>query len=142
MRPKQEAAPSPPPASPPAGGATVDRRGKAEADRSAPEPVVAEKADDQTATTKDEAKVAPEEELFRQAQKEATVGRCATALSIAQKVQRMNGDFYRRRIVGDPTLESCNQQQQRKAKSVAPSKTAPANQELNAPADADRKSAK
>ena len=107
------------------GAQSVDRRAEAAAPAApappattttaAPEPI-AEKTADQVA--KDEAKAPPEQALFRQAQQEAAGGRCGNALTIVQKIQRTNPEFYRKRIAGDPTLESCSSQ--RKAKTAAP----------------------
>jgi anti-sigma factor RsiW len=146
-RAKSEAAP-PAAASPPPSG---DRRGASdtEADKpapsAAPEPVAEEKAgkaDDQVAKdeAKAKAKTPPPEQEFRRAQQEATSGRCSSALTIVQTIQRANPEFYKRRIAGDPTLESCNSQ--RKNKSAAPAKSAPTNLEDSAPTNVDRKQAK
>jgi hypothetical protein len=72
----------------------------------------------------------PEQELFRLAQKQATSGLCVEALGNRDKIARMNAEFYRKRVAGDPSLRACEEQQQRSKR--------PARQKdgLRAPAEA------
>ena len=79
----------------------------------------------------------PEEQLFRQAQKDAAGGACSSALALSGKIAKMNPEFYRRRVAGDPTIDSCTTQ--RKAKKAAP---AAAPRTLDQENNAEVKSAK
>jgi anti-sigma factor RsiW len=60
---------------------------------------------------------APEEQLLVDAQKQAKGGRCGDALTITGKIARLNPAFYKRRVVGDPTIETCTTQQAAPARS-------------------------
>lgn len=62
----------------------------------------------------------PEQQLYRQAQKQAAGGQCADALTLTKKIEKMNPDFYKKRVAGDRTIQSCSQQ--RKSKAPAPAK--------------------
>jgi len=63
----------------------------------------------------------PEQQMYRQAQKQAAGGQCADALTLTRKIAKINPDFYKRRVAGDPTIQSCSTQQ-RKSKAPAPAK--------------------
>jgi hypothetical protein len=70
----------------------------------------------------------PEQELFRLSQKQATAGQCDEALGTRQRIQRLNPEFYRKRVAGDPVYRSCDEHSRRRA---APS-SAPARQKQEA----------
>src|SRR5262249_45260045 len=47
--------------------------------------------------------------------KSAAGGQCATALTLTQKIAKMNPEFYKRRVAGDPTISSCSAPRKSKA---------------------------
>jgi hypothetical protein len=121
------AAPAPEPRTESAAGSTAPAKPAAEPP---PPPAQETQADaDQRAQTQAEsapqakeatpAKEPPEQQLYRQAQKEAAGGRCASALTLTGKIAKMNPEFYRRRVAGDPTLQSCSAPARTKAKAPA-----------------------
>jgi hypothetical protein len=75
-------------------------------------------------TGNDRAAEAPEQQMYRQAQKSAAGGQCADALTLTGKIARMYPDFYKRqRIASDPTIQTCaSQQRKNKAQNPAPAK--------------------
>ena len=70
----------------------------------------------------------PEQELFRLAQKQASTGLCVEALGNRDRIARMNSEFYRKRVAGDPSLRACEEQQQR-SKRPARQESSPALQD-------------
>lgn len=61
----------------------------------------------------------PEAELLKLSQKQASAGQCDEALGTRQRIQRMNPEFYRKRVAGDATFKMC-ETQNRKRSTAAP----------------------
>jgi hypothetical protein len=106
--PAQPAA-SPPPPPPPAPKSSYPQSesvagGAGKGDAAEAPPVLA----------KSKAKEPPEQELLRLSQKQASTGLCDEALGTRQKIQRMNPEFYRKRVAGDPSYKTCEEQSRRK----------------------------
>jgi hypothetical protein len=60
-----------------------------------------------------------EQQLYRQARQQASSGRCTDALTLSRKIAKVNPDFYKKRVAGDPTLTRCTASPA-KAKTAAP----------------------
>jgi hypothetical protein len=69
------------------------------------------------------AKEAPEAKLLREAQRSASSGDCEDALAISGRIARMNEEFYRKRVSGDPSLRACATAERRKRPTRAPAQS-------------------
>ncbi len=74
-----------------------------------------------------DAKQPPTEQLYQQARQQASTGRCAEALTLSRKIAKVDPEFYKKRVAGDPTLNACNAP--RSKLKAAPAARAPADEQ-------------
>jgi anti-sigma factor RsiW len=101
-----------PPAEPPPGGAPATTTAAPQPASPPPPPAASPAPQNEQVVTESKQKAAPkqppEQELFQQAQKQASTGQCAQALGTRDRIARMNPEFYRKRVAGDATLKACD----------------------------------